>query len=78
LARRAVILADLERALRDHPDDPDVAWTLMRLERNDEALVALDAALAIDPKHAWSIENEKQLRSVKRRMRKLFGGMFGR
>jgi tetratricopeptide (TPR) repeat protein len=54
------------------------AWTLMRLDRNDEALVALDAALAIDPKHAWSIENKKQLRSVTRRMRKLFGGMFGR
>lgn len=36
----------------------------MRLERNDEALVALDAALKIDPTHAWSLAEKKRLRSL--------------
>jgi len=37
------------------------AYTLMRLDRNDEALDALDAALALDPTHEWSKTNRKKL-----------------
>lgn len=36
----------------------------MQLERHDEALAAVDAALAIDPAHAWALAEKKKLTSL--------------